>query len=307
MAKAFDELGHNMIIPSKEYTPTHRPPSPVQDFVWNETWDQEKIKKHFYTNNITCLNKEEILDLKPEIVFTTAYENKFEILNEIWPHLKSKSKIVSYSGNPYWKEAYEWDVIPNYLCADLYSRTFAEEEKKNFLYYRPWVNYDLFKFTGVNDSNLINSYISDYSKTFPNDYDLAKNIREELKDLVNINLYTEIPNKEVPIRMQASLATLHIKRLEGYGYAIIESMASGRPVFLYSGYSLDKSYRQWAIENVTALYFNTIPELRAKISALTSSPEYRNHLQSICASTIRSLINNEEQTSNLKKFLEELK
>lgn len=305
MARAFSFLGHELILPSKEYKPVNRPSPPVTDFVWSETWDSEKINKHFNTDNVTCLSKEEILDLKPEVIFITAYENQFEILREIWPHLKSKSKIVMYSGNSYWPEAYPFGEVENYLCADHLSYSLCVHNKKNFLYYRPWVDYDTFSFDGVNDSNVVGSYISNFETTFPEDYKYSENLKTMI-DFLDIKLHTEISHEEVALRMKESVATLHVKRLEGYGYAIIESMACGRPVFLHAKYSQGKSYQNWAIENSTALYFSNAYNLHCKAKALTESKDYRHYIQSTCASAIRTLIDNEEQTNNLGKFLEKL-
>ena len=305
MAKAFDCLGHKLILPSKEYKPVNRPSPPIGDFVWNETWDSEKINKYFYTDNVICRNKEEILELKPEIIFITAYENQFEILEELWPHMKSKSKIAFYSGNSYWPEAYPFDKVENYLSADFLSYNLCTHHKKNFLYYRPWVDYDTFTFGGTNASNILGSYISNFKTAFPEDYGYSKELQSFL-DFLDVKLYTDIPNEEVPLRMRESMATLHVKRQEGYGYAIIESMASGRPVFLYAPYAPDKSYKNWAIENMTAFFFTDPYELRCKLKALIESTEYRHYIQHTCARVIRKLINNEEQTANLKKFLENL-
>jgi hypothetical protein len=275
-------------------------------FVWDETWDSEKIKKYFNTDNVTCLNKEEILDLKPEIIFITAYENQFEILEELWPHLKDKSKIAMYSGNRYWPEAYPFDKVENYLSVDWLSYNLCMHHKKNFLYYRPWVDYDTFIFNGGNSSNVVGSYISNFSEAFPADYEYSNYLKKAL-DFLDIKLHRNIPHEEVPIEMEYSMASLHVKSQEGYGYSIIESMASGRPVFLYSKYKEDKSYQQWAIENVTALYFSDAYELHCKAKAMLESEDYRHHLQHTCAEHIRKFINNEEQTNNLKQFLENLK
>tara|TARA_Y100001938_G_scaffold29079_1_gene39274 strand:+ start:16740 stop:17705 length:966 start_codon:yes stop_codon:yes gene_type:complete len=306
IARALSTLGHTLILPSKDYVATHRPPAPVNDFVWNETWDEQKIKKHFNTDNVTCLNKEQILDLKPDVVFITAYENQFEILEELYPHLREKSKIAMYSGNSYWPEAYPIDRVDNFLCADWLSYHVCLHNKKNYLYYRPWVDYETFNFKGSNSSNILGSYISNFSKAFPDDYKYCNYLKDAL-DFLDIKLHSNITHEEVPIEMEHSMATLHVKKMEGYGYAIIESMASGRPVFLYSKYSGDKSYQQWAIENVTALYFSDAYELHCKAKAMLESEDYRHHLQHTCAENIRKLINNEEQTDNLKHFLENLK
>ena len=94
IAKAFYYLGHNLILPSKDYPPTHFPPNQFKQSVWNTSWTQEKADLEFQYKNVKVLNKNQILDLKPEIIFITSFETQFEILNEIWPHLKNSSKLL---------------------------------------------------------------------------------------------------------------------------------------------------------------------------------------------------------------------
>jgi hypothetical protein len=305
MAKAFDELGHTMIIPSKDYNIQHRPKPPIKDFVWNESWSQEKVDQDFIPSNVRCLNKEEILEIKPEIIFITAYENQFEILNEIWPHLQHCSKLAFYSGNDYWAEAYPWYLVQNYLCADYLAFTLCQKHGINHLYYRPWVDYDSFSFGGPTECNKINSYINDYEGNFPKEYEFSQALKEAV-DFIDFEFCEGLEKKNVVKKMHDSLATLHVKNLEGYGYTIIESMACGRPVFLSSALSKNKSYENWAVENKTCLYFEDSRDFACKAKALIDSKDYREYLQGKCAATIRELINNEEQTNKLGTFLNRL-
>ena len=81
IAKAFSLLGHNLILPRYDYIPTNLPPKQFNQWVWNNTWTQEKADLEFTTKNVKVLNKQQILDLKPEIIFITSFETQFEILN----------------------------------------------------------------------------------------------------------------------------------------------------------------------------------------------------------------------------------
>jgi len=94
IAKAFYHLGHSLILPSDQYVPTNLPPKQFSQWVWNTSWTQNKADIEFQHKNVKVLNKQEILDLKPEIVFITSFETQFEILNEIWPYLKDNSKLA---------------------------------------------------------------------------------------------------------------------------------------------------------------------------------------------------------------------
>ena len=81
MARAFKALGHTLILPSSEYNVTHRPP--WQEWVFNQSHTPESVERDFPTDNVKALDKEQILDLKPEVIICTAVEPQFEILNEL--------------------------------------------------------------------------------------------------------------------------------------------------------------------------------------------------------------------------------
>jgi leucyl-tRNA synthetase len=100
---------------------------------------------------------------------------------------------------------------------------------------------------------------------------------------------------------------LHVKRLEGYGFAIIESMARGRPVFLFDPLTADKSYLQWSELGTTAFSFSNGQSYEDQAKKILNDEEYRHKVQENCAKRIRSLVDNEEQNEKLKIFLENLR
>jgi hypothetical protein len=224
----------------------------------------------------------------------------------LWPHLKDNSKLVFYSGNDYWDGAYPFYISQNYLCADYTGYLLSNKHKLNYLYYKPWVDYDKFTFDGNTDSNIIGIYISEYGKLFTNEYNYSKEL-ETLTPFINYHYHKTSTQHEVLKTLKTSIATQHIKGLEGYGMAIIDSMASGRPVFLHRKLAQNKSLMQWSIENMTALFFETPEEYCAKLKALTTSKDYRYFLQSTTAKVIREIIDNTKETEKLNTFLNNLK
>lgn len=305
ISETFNILGHTLILPSSDYKITHRPPQQFSQFVWNEEWTQEKANYFFNKKNVKVLNKEEILDLKPEVIFISNFESQFEILNEIWPHLKDKSKLAFYSGNDYWDGAYPFYIAQNYLCADYTGYLLSNKYKLNYLYYKPWVDYDRCSFDGQTDNNIIGIYISEYEKNFNKEYLYSKEI-ERLTPEIQYHYHTNSNQEDLTKSLKSSIATQHIKGLEGYGMAIIESMACGKPVFLHRQLSKNKSLLQWSIENTTALFFDSTEEYIAKLKALTESKDYRHFLQNTTANVIRQIINNQKETEKLGQFLNNL-
>jgi len=305
IAKAFYKLNHTLILPSNEYIPTNLPPKQFNQWAWNTTWTQEKADIEFEHKNVKVLNKQEILDLKPEIVFITSFESQFEILNEIWPHLKDNSKLACYSGNDYWDGAYPFYIIKNYLCADYVGFCLANKYKVNHLYYKPWVDYDRCTFDGPTDGNIIGIYISEYEKNFNQEYNMSKSL-QQITPEIDYHYHTSSSQEELTKTLKSSIATQHIKHLEGYGIAVIESMACGKPVFMHRQMAKNKSLMNWSIENVTTLFFESEYEYIAKLKALYDSKEYRHFLQYTTANVIRQIIDNNAETEKLGHFLNNL-
>lgn len=305
IAQAFDKLNYTLILPSCDYKITHHPPPQFSQFVWATDWTQQKADQFFQTKNVKVLSKNDILDLKPDVIFISNFESQFEIMQDLWPKLKNKSKLACYSGNDYWDGAYPLNTIKNYLCADYTGYLLSNKYKLHYLYYKPWVFYDELIFDGPKDGNTIGIYISDYEKNFKREFDYSLFLKEKTP-FINYKYHTRSNRDEILSTLKDSIATQHIKGLEGYGIAIIESMACGNPVFMHRHLSKNKSLQQWSLENKTAFFFDSDEEYISKLKALIESSDYRHYIQHTTARTIRHIIDNEKETENLKLFMEGL-
>lgn len=303
--KALEELGHDLVIPSKDYKVSQYPP---QKWIWNESHDEESIREHRFGRNTILVNNEQLREEKPDVIFVSAYENQFEVINVIWEEAKNwGAKLAFYSGNDYWPTAYPWDIIKNYLPADNLAATICKEKGVHHLHYRPWVDYNMFSFEGASESNKVGTYICDYENNFAEDFKIYNSIRKHTSSFIEYILCEKSTKQETADIMNESAFTLHVKRLEGYGFAIIESMARGRPVFFFDPLTADKSYLQWSELGTTAFSFNNGQSYEDQAKKILNDEEYRYKVQEDCAKRIRTLVDNEEQNGKLKKFLENLR
>lgn len=302
LSKSLEQLGHQIVIPSSDYKITELPP---QNWAWNTSHTKESINKYDFASNSIFVNNEELLDLKPEVVFVSAFENQFEVLNVIWPEAKKwGAKLVFYSGNDYWETAYPWDIIQNYMPADQLAANLCEKHRKHFFHYRPWIDYDMFSFKGTSDGDKIGTYICDYKNNFPQDYECYKQVLG--MHSADYILCEDKTKQETADIMHETISTLHIKRLEGYGFAIIESMARGRPVFFWEPLTQGKSYLQWLELGVTGFTFRDMGDYISQQNFLISDDDFRHKVQTECAKKIREIINNRDQNLKLKNFLDNL-
>lgn len=302
-SRSFKELGHDIIIPT--YRASAIPPH-GSDFIWNSSMTDTEIK-HFYHNAVPA-NLEQIIDLKPDVLFINTFENQFEILQNIKPHLPN-AKIVAYSGNDYWDGAYDFNTIKNYIPLDNTGKFLARKYQVNYIDFFPWIFYDNDPFMGNEsldiqknkDSKTIGTYIFNYKKLFNDAYNLYESITKKLNFNFILHDQTDLWNYIKDIKK--SFCTLHIKPLEGFGYSIVESMACGKPVLVYTPYSQGKAYNQFLYEGVTGFRFSNMRELTNKINFIY---ENQYEISEQCGNKIRQIINNEEQTQKLHKFLENL-
>jgi hypothetical protein len=296
-AKALESSGYTILLPDSSFE---------EHIKYWKKWSKDELSSNKYladTTNIDVISYDELLKKNPDIIVITCFEVQDDIL-KIYDKLnKNKTKLLHYAGNNY--VPYDWDRLNNLVTTDEIIYQKAKLRNKNVLFYLPWVDFEKdYSFEGTVASLNVNSYILNYQKYFLEAYRLAKTVEEMLsKNGYKTNFIEGLDETEIPKAIQDSIATLHIKPIEGYGFSIIESMAKGRPVMLYRPFSDGKSYRYWSKDLETCLYFDSIPELQDKF--LKYVENYSN-IQLKCSQKIREIINIDKQNQKLQKFVDEL-
>ena len=166
-----------------------------------------------------------------------------------YPKLRtSGTKLAFLSGNDYREDLYPWFLIRNYISADQTGNHLAQKHQKNHLHYCPWVDYETFQYKGHSDNLELGTYICNYEQNFKQAFDFCKGLEVEAeKSGVAIKYHTSATHGEVEQHIQNSMAGIHIKPSEGYGYSILENLACGRPVFLHRQLAQGKSYLGWCL------------------------------------------------------------
>jgi hypothetical protein len=260
---------------------------------------RESVKA--YGPNVQPVSFQELCDAPPDIVLLSCFHLETGIIKNLWPHLQHKSRLVMYDGNNY-SPGRRYGFVKYVVTSDCFTWKRYAEEKKALLFFPP-CDYNKFPWQGHSDSKRLGCYINGYSRLFPRDFAFSRGIQSWLRGKnIDVVFNDFTPHEQMPSVMKDSSGTMHIKPLEGYGFSIIESLASGRPVFLYEPYSLLKSYRNWCVGEKTAVYFNSHDELLGKFDRFFSDDDYRYRLQENAAQTVRLLVNFEEQSGNLERY-----
>lgn len=238
------------------------------------------------------------------VIMITCYEVQHDVL-ELRHKMSGKYKLLFYSGNDNTYHFYDKRFCKNIIAADIDSYVKAKVDNINCIGYYPYVDYETFSYEGYSDSNTIRTFIHSYNKLFPESYEIASKAMENFPG-IEWEVIDGKPKHETISLMNDMIANLHVKRLEGYGFAIIESLARGRPCILYRPFSNNRSYTNWCIDGVNSIYFTSYQEFTEKVSKYLLDEEARHKMQDEAASVIRRVINNERENEKLKKILENL-
>jgi len=305
-AKACEKLGHEILVPSKEWKVSFYPKPPINHFVWNESLDEKVLSEKKYNSNVKAISKEQFFDIKPEIIFITAYENQFEIINELWKKQNWSAKLCFYSGNDYWKGAYPLEYLKNYLAADLTGINIAKENGVNYLKYIPYFDESIYKFSGTNDSNTFITAIGEYQKLFSSDFIYYSELQFSTP-YINYDLHTKSSHEIVIESIKKSCACLHVKHLEGLGILILESMFIGRPVILFRPFSENKRYKEFCIHGKNSLYFSDKNEYIDIAKKIIFNRDFRHEIQESTAEFTKKILNPQENLYSLNNFLNRLR
>jgi hypothetical protein len=255
--------------------------------------------------NVRLISLGELSDDPPDIVMMACHHVEAGIIKNIWPRRRHRSKLVIYEGNNY-SPGRRYDLVKYVVTSDRFTWKRCAGERRPLLFYPP-CDYHKFPWQGRSDSRRLGCYINKYPTLFPRDFAFSKGIQSSLgRKNIEVSFHDFIPREQMPLVMKNSSGTMHIKSLEGYGFSIIESLASGRPVFLYEPYSLLKSYRNWCIAEKTAVYFNSRDELMGKLGRFFSDDDYRYRMQENAARTVRTLVDFQEQAENMKNYFHDV-
>lgn len=304
-AEAFNCMGFELYLAGKTFDASNASTPTIS---YGRKWTQEEINIEIALPNVFVMEADELMSNPPDVYMIMCAEQQRDMI-AIWNKIKNpKTKLVWYSGNDNTAMYYDKMLCQNVITADIGSYAYSLVENKNLIYYFPWIDYKTFTFQGISDEKIIRSYIINYKNLFPQGWRLANETSEKFKelDVTWEPIIDPVPKNETPNLMKNSIATLHLKELEGYGYAIAESLACGRPIILFTPFSKNRSFSHWCIDNKSAFYFTNLSELEYKLSKFINDDEYRYDIQKTSAETVREIINNDEQTEKLKKYLEEL-
>ena len=323
MAKTLGMLGHTLYNPDQSFS-DHikyglkfiRKNDIDEDSYKDRPHARKRILEFIRLYNIEVVSYEELLSEDIDIYISPCAEQDADMHNLFRVHkpINKDLKMCNWSGNNSDLHRYRFDSMKNLFTGDINNYETAISSKIHAIYFFPYIDYDKYEYSGTSNSVFIRNYIVNHAKYWREGWEIStvlKNVMssEEMKGYVQLDLEPECrmpPFDNIPSLMKNSMATLHVKKKEGFGYAICHSLASGRPLIMYNKYKDNKTYNNWCIHNETSICFDRYEDLYIKLTRYIFDESYRHKLQENAARKIRQMINNEEQSEVFKKFLEDM-
>jgi glycosyltransferase involved in cell wall biosynthesis len=275
---------------------------------YGDKWTEDKILKYNLKNTKT-ISFHNLEASAIDIVICPCVEQINDIIQHIYNPYRNKYKYISYYGNEYYVNAIPWNIFQNHLSADTNSHVDAVKNRVNSIEYLPPIKYEDYSFSFSN-SNKINTYIHYYQYSWKHGYSIYNSVKQIFVGL-EFTHYGKHGDKEIdeldmPFIIKDSTATCHFKDREGYGMAVIESMASGRPIIGFKPNIESKKLSRW-VNDSNSILFSSYEECIDMIGRYVSNQDYRYMLQAKCAKDIKQIIDPGEQAFKLNKFLNELR
>jgi hypothetical protein len=300
VARMMKVLGHQVIIPDKTYKIEKYPEPPIQNWCWNESYENGVTP---FGSNVRAMSKDEILNSPIDAICIPNVESQWELRNLA---IKiPKVKLFYYTGNDYFKGHLPYsDGMKNIIFADQSSKRFSEEGGvPNRAEWIPFIHSDnLFK---SNTSLELYSYISSYKSHFKQCFDFFQKLRG-INQMFIIENIQDKTSEFVKQKMINSSGIVHIKPIEGMGFSTLEAVSLGRPVFAHRTLSNGKSLLRWVKQGRTGMFFENGADFKEILDIIQYAPEVLIALQQNTYKESREIINSSEQIEILKCFLERL-
>lgn len=292
-----------------------------------------------------CMNisYNEFLNLEAEKIVITS--SCLEHENDVFKHLVAQKKnayVVHIMGNnitePKWDDPFKrkWgrvikNDVKNLIALDIQSFDYYQAKQvPNICHLQPNVM-SSYSYEKLPDGRpVISCFIRQYSTNnyYKKEFLLYKKLAQRLSDICDIKLYGEdspdgflTANERIVEEshhtnelvlneaIKKSWLVFHIRQFEGYGFNIVKSIISGRPIVSFKELVMNKTMQYLCIDGVSAI-LETLDRKQELVERIRYYLRNKDLLEELCQTTHRHavhILDYEEQKRKTQFFLKNLK
>jgi hypothetical protein len=260
-------------------------------------------------NNVSTYEGDEIFSSPPDVMIVGREDNERGMI-ELWQTLSKIKPIVLCAYSGVFQSRFNWDAYRGVICCDLPSGIVGRYYDVPTIKYRPKLETETFPFLPlqISDKLAFRSYIQGLSSRFPRAFALHQKAKVAIEAAIPNAIVENIEN--LPLGkarelMQGSVATLHIKDEEGFGWSILESLCTGRPLIAHAGFSKNMAFNEWVIPDETCFLFKDEDDL-IRIAKHISDPDRMSGIHQRTADYLRHSLKPAAFSADLLGFLRDL-
>jgi len=300
VAKSLHLTGNRLVLSA---------PSNVATVPFEYRYSAEQAKTSF-GSNVSVFEDGDIFNNPPDVIVVGREDNERASI-ELWRRLSRKKPVVLCAYSGVFQSRFSWDQYRGVIACDLPSRAIARYHDVPSIKFQPvFATSDYPYQTYVFDKQFaLRSFINGLSWRFPGAHELhttCKRALESTFDNVLVENIEKLPLSEVKRLISVSAATLHIKDEEGFGWSILESLSTGRPIIAQSGLARNMAFNDWVIPGETAFFFKNTEDLITIVKGLIDDPDRLQLVQRQAADHLRKSFKPELYANELGSFLRDL-
>jgi hypothetical protein len=258
--------------------------------------------------DVEVVGGEDILARPPDVMIVGRRDHE-PAMYELWRRLNEIRPVVFCAYSGVYQAPYTFRRYHGIIATDVATRIVARTHGIPALKFFPDFAFDEYSYVPELPSGrvVLRSYTNHLAKRFPFAHRFhavcAEALAARFGDRVTVENVQGVSRQRTRELMVESTATLHIKDQEGFGWSVVESLATGRPVISQAGLSRNMAYLEWTGEAARDLVFVTPDGLVRIVERLQDDLDWRARLQREAAETIRQRYDPAAHAEALGEFL----